>query len=432
MRMPNGKIYQYFGTLEGATQRAKSKGYRPVGWSYYTAPPPPPPPPKPKPPAPKPAPRPPAPAPKPPAPKPAPVYRAPAPAPRPAPRPAPAPALAPKKMYDLKRPDGTKSQYHITEQKLKEYLGQGYSMWTEPVKPPEPPKLPEPPVEPTIPKQMYQVRMPDGTRNQYYVTPDKLQEIVSQEGYSMWGEQPEPPEIPEEPEEPEDVEDTGLTPELQELLSILELQLEELESQGKVLNPAVEITDQQLTDFMAQAETEIAPYYASQLKLARHGFMESLGYAQEEIEAQEVSAQRQYGRELRGLGEEMAERGFATSGRRMTEEQELATQTQEALDVRRRTALHGAESMAGQFAEQWGETGMPSAPTMSAAPQVVAGQRQWQTGAQTPFYELSDDVYAGLKGTREFEEQAQIRTRTSELEKAFRQKKEAELRSLQL
>ena len=207
----------------------------------------------------------------------------------------------------------------------------------------------------------------------------------------------------------------------EELFNVLKTYLDELQRRGMAVNPNVEITPEKLAEFTAKAQSEIAPYYANQLKVARDEFLRSAGYASEDIQLMERRLEQQYGKALRNVGESAADRGFAQSGIRQEEERELASDTQNQIDDRRRQLSFDATGQAGQFARQFGTSNLPTVSPLGGAPRVLSGQSSWQQGAaQSPFYSLSDSVYQGLKGTQEFEQDVATRNRTSELEGAYR------------
>uniref|UniRef100_A0A7V3JAP3 LysM peptidoglycan-binding domain-containing protein n=1 Tax=candidate division CPR3 bacterium TaxID=2268181 RepID=A0A7V3JAP3_UNCC3 len=185
-----------------------------------------------------------------------------------------------------------------------------------------------------------------------------------------------------------------------------------------------------ITQFLKQAEQEVDPYYKTQLALAREEFLRQLGYSKEEILRQEEELERQYGKQLRTIGEEMAEKGFALSGPRLLEERELAETTQRQIEQARRSAQFAAGTAARTFAQQWGypETTIP---TISATPRVLAGEPTFERPAgEIPFYEISPEVYSGLVGEKEWEKKGEIKRRAAELEQIYRGFGEAGLRTL--
>ncbi len=212
----------------------------------------------------------------------------------------------------------------------------------------------------------------------------------------------------------------NLTGPYAELYKQLKGQLDALQKKGQVINPNVQITPQKLGEFMSQAAKEIDPFYASQLKIAKDSFLTSIGYSKDQILREEAEVERQYGTQVRNIGENAAEQGFAQSGRRKLDEQNLATDTQNQIDSGRRSLSYQAGQSARQFAQQYGSSSLTN-PTLSGAPRVLAGQSAFEkSGGENPFYQLSPEVYQGLVGSQQYEQDASKRRRASELEEAYR------------
>ena len=205
------------------------------------------------------------------------------------------------------------------------------------------------------------------------------------------------------------------------LNNVVKQTLNKLYDAGYVINPNAEIGPNSLDEFLTIASKEIDPYYQTQLKLASESLKRSLGYSQEELLQDEANLERQYGTNLRTLGEQSAESGFALSGRRQLQEQELAQETQRTIDQGRRQLQFGAGSTVGNFAQQFGGTPGFQLPgqTLTGSPRVLPGQASFEkTNQQSPFYELNPDIYSSLVGEQEFSRRGAIKSRASELEQA--------------
>ena len=243
-------------------------------------------------------------------------------------------------------------------------------------------------------------------------------------------EEPEEIEELEEMEEMEEMYETG-NPELDEILKVLKRQLEEITKRGQMVNPNIELTPERVAEFMAQAEREINPYYQTQLKLAREGFLSSLGYTKEEVGKFEQDLTKKFRSEFRSLGESAAERGFTLSGLRRRDESELATQTQrQAEDVRSRAAFQ-AEQQARQLGSEWGKEAITPL-SFSEMPQFTATGEVLKGTRELPMFNLGS-TYDDLIGSREFERRGAVKSRKSELEEAERTRLyNQELRKLSL
>lgn len=212
----------------------------------------------------------------------------------------------------------------------------------------------------------------------------------------------------------------GLPSEFQELYSTLEDFLADLEKRGQVLNPNIEITPEKLAEFTAQASREISPYFANLLKTNVDEFTRSVGFGAEGLAQNEAELGRRYGTQVRQLGEQAAEQGFAQSGLRQRDERDLALNTQNTINSARRDFAFNAGTAARQLAGEFGASSVPSI-NLGAAPTVSAGEMSFgRSGGDSPLYNLSDSVYQGLKGTQQYSQEVAERTRASELEQAFR------------
>lgn len=189
--------------------------------------------------------------------------------------------------------------------------------------------------------------------------------------------------------------------------------LDRLSSQGQYLNPNIQLTQDQLAEFMSKAQGEIDPYYATQLKLAKETLLKSIGYTTEGIQRYEADAERKYGQNVRTLGESAAEKGFALSGIRQRSEQDLAYTTQQDIENQRRQLGYETGNLARTFTQQWSgvpgyeqpTTNIPQTPTVQ--PGEITFQR---SGAETPFYTISPDTYQGLIGEKQKERLTGTRT----------------------
>jgi len=212
----------------------------------------------------------------------------------------------------------------------------------------------------------------------------------------------------------------GLPPELQQLYTSLSDFLDEMKKRGQVLNPNIEITPDKLAEFATQASREIDPYYANLLKTNVDEFVRSVGYGKEQLLQGEQELGRQFGTQTRQLGEQAAERGFAQSGLRQRDERELALGTQNKINQGRQQFGFDAGNVARSLAGEFGTSNVPTF-NLGNAPTAGAGERTLGiSGGESPLYNLSDSVYSGLTGTKQYEQDVAKRSRASELESAFR------------
>lgn len=206
--------------------------------------------------------------------------------------------------------------------------------------------------------------------------------------------------------------------------------LEQLKARGQTVNPYVDITPEKVLEFSAQAEKELGPYYAEQLKLAREEFLTDLGYAKEDIERTEQELERKYGLQVRQLSEELAETGFAQSGRRLFQERQLSEEAQRNIEQKRREAAERLGLKASEFTKEFGSEALKDAnvPQIGPSPRALPGEFSFERlpGETRPLYTLSPSVYGGITGAKEFEKRGALRDRGSQLEEAYRTKKAVE------
>ena len=228
---------------------------------------------------------------------------------------------------------------------------------------------------------------------------------------------------------PDVAQQYGLTGESAQMVNLLQIYLDKLTQSGQNINPNVDITPERVAEFMTKAQSdidvflpyankEIRPYYENLLKTERDSFLTTMGYSRDQLLATEQKLGEQYGKQQKVIGEQAAETGFALSGRRFRQEQELTDTAQRAISEGRQAAQLKATDLAGGFARAYGTENLPGF-NIGATPKVGDAGFATQTGEQ-PFYQLSPDVYAGLKGEKQFEQEAATRKRAAELEEAFR------------
>lgn len=215
---------------------------------------------------------------------------------------------------------------------------------------------------------------------------------------------------------------SGLTGDWKALYDQLQGYLTKLQANGQSVNPSLTISPEDIAKFTAQAQNEINPYYASKLAQARQSLFQSLGYSTSQIQQQEKDLERQYGNKLNAMASNLADQGFAQSGIRTQQEGNLSNDTQSTIDQARASLSNSATNAAGQFASTYGTDNLPTAPTLGTTPRALPGQANFQTSNSTaPIYNLSPEVYNGLKGTEQSQQTADIQNRVSQLEGAQNQ-----------
>lgn len=215
------------------------------------------------------------------------------------------------------------------------------------------------------------------------------------------------------------VDISTLPPELQETLKGINTYLQKLTANGQVVNPNLELTPEKLAEFTAQAQNEINPYYATQLKLARENLLVGAGYSTKEIQENEQELAKKYNIAFKQVGANAADQGFAQSGARVVAENDLAAETQNTIDANRRRLSFDLGNSQRDFAQRYGATNVPDlqigeAPTAyKGEPNLISG-----TGARS-LYTLDPAIYDGLVGSQEYQQRADVTNRVSQLTGAF-------------
>lgn len=198
------------------------------------------------------------------------------------------------------------------------------------------------------------------------------------------------------------IDTSGLSPDQQATFGTYAQWLQQMINTGNMINPALQITPKTTADFLSAATDQIHPYYATQLSAAIDQLKTSFANDSTTLSNNENAAENTYGRNLKTLQGNEADNGFALSGIRNTDEQNLATDTQNSLNSARQSFGTTANNNVLSFANRFGGNAAMglnlTAPT--PAPRVVAGENSFdKTGGTTPLYTLSPSVYSGLIGS---------------------------------
>lgn len=207
--------------------------------------------------------------------------------------------------------------------------------------------------------------------------------------------------------------------------------LQRLASNGTTINPNVTITpdmaaafmnytQNNISQFVPYATNEIAPYYQNQLALAKSQFLTSVGYNEQQQLQVEQDIQQNYNQQLKDLGASLAEQGFAQSGTRSTQENQLAYNTNRQIQQGRQALGYQTQQAAQTLAQNWGTTNVPGV-NITGATEAGAGSPLASGTGSSPLYSLSDAVYQGLKGTQQYQQEVDIQNRAGQLANAFQQ-----------
>lgn len=137
------------------------------------------------------------------------------------------------------------------------------------------------------------------------------------------------------------------------------------------INPDVQISADMIQKFYQQAKTELEPYYGQLFKQAQDDL--TIGFKQigEDLAANERTLESNYGKNLENVQEDAASRGLTFSSIRNKNEQNLAEQTQAAIETGRREAERRALSLGTQGERQLGSANLPNLPGINEAPTPI-------------------------------------------------------------
>lgn len=156
-----------------------------------------------------------------------------------------------------------------------------------------------------------------------------------------------------------DVDMTGWSQAMQDSYGAMQEYVKKLESEGKVVNPNIEINPAMTAKFLAQAKTELEPYYGQIFKQAEQDLGKEFTRLSEDYSAQEKQIGEQYGRQLENTQEDYARRGLAFGSERKAAEKTLADQTNQALQGNLQQATRRAEDIGTQGERMLGSANFP-------------------------------------------------------------------------
>lgn len=200
------------------------------------------------------------------------------------------------------------------------------------------------------------------------------------------------------------------------LLTQINGYLTKLSANGQVINPNVQITPDQLAVFAKQASSEIHPYFATQLQTVTDQYLSNLGYNIDQLNNQVDQTQSQYSRSLDTLASNAADQGFAQSGIRAKQENQLAQDTQNSISNTFNSARNSATNAAYDYAKTYGGQAALTLgnPTINQ-PRVLPGQSKFDQGTSVGLYQLSPNLYNNLIGSEQNTEKSATDTLASQL-----------------
>jgi len=137
------------------------------------------------------------------------------------------------------------------------------------------------------------------------------------------------------------------------------------------INPDVQISADMIQKFYEQAKTELEPYYGQLFKQAQADLTTGFKQIGEDLATSERNLESNYGKSLENVQEDAASRGLTFSSIRDKNEQNLAEQTQAAIEAGRREAERRALSLGTQGERQLGSANLPNLPGINEAPTPI-------------------------------------------------------------
>lgn len=186
------------------------------------------------------------------------------------------------------------------------------------------------------------------------------------------------------------------------------------------------VTPEMRSAYLAQAKTELDPYYGEQIRMAELDMGKSLGRIVEDAHSAEKITADNYRAALTNKQESLQDRGMLYGGVRKQEEQALADTTNTTFDQIRKNFGRNLTDTSLAAEQTLGSTG---AAVKGAAlgqtkdiGRVIAGTPEFSFGSDTNIYKPVGDIYGDLKrdityneNTRANNLEAQERDRFSQI-----------------
>ena len=122
-------------------------------------------------------------------------------------------------------------------------------------------------------------------------------------------------------------------PELDAILQEMQKYLDNLTASGQVVNPAIELSPEMIQQFLDQAESEISPYYAGQIRAIKGDLSANLQYLQQQYGLEKQAEEAKLKSNLGSYREQAAGAGLAFSGGRGQQEGEYIAGTNRQLQL---------------------------------------------------------------------------------------------------
>lgn len=213
------------------------------------------------------------------------------------------------------------------------------------------------------------------------------------------------------------------------LVDALSRKLDTMIEQGKVVNPDIEISPSQIIQFLADAKTELDPYYQEQIGLAQKDFDRAIKETQADWETQTGRLQEPLQRQLETQAEAEAQAGTAFSSGRVERQKSYIDKQQQAIDDAARTASRGIGNLGRQAERTLGSSffsGANAGLSGGINEIQISPEGKIMTGQRILPFTPEGGIMGTIPRQRKFNEEQRI----GELSEAFRNKRLLDLRNL--
>ena len=211
---------------------------------------------------------------------------------------------------------------------------------------------------------------------------------------------------------------TGI-PQMDELLAEMKKYLDKLNAAGQKINPDMTITPALAQQFLDQAETELNPQYAEQLKVIKSDLTQNLGDLQKQYDINQEDTQSKLKQALLGSRESAAGAGTTFSGGQRKAESMAIQSQQRSLDL---GALQFGQNLSSQLGKAEQAIGSSALNTLN-----IPKLPTYQVGAEGEFNPAGSQAgytpYGGLTGTIENARRYATEARKKQLEQSELQKR---------
>jgi len=187
---------------------------------------------------------------------------------------------------------------------------------------------------------------------------------------------------------------------------------------GKVINPNIEITPEQVKKFTDQAISELDPYYQEQISNYKQDLDTSISRLTEDFETGVRNAEDPFKRNLEVVAENEAQAGTVYGSERKKREDINVQNQQQAIDEVSKGLGRDVEDSYTKAERTLGSDVLSGIKTPKIAEYKVSNQGISKTGSRDLF-----DPKGGMIGSLQKEKTTAVKSRSSELEEDYRKQR---------